>query len=172
MSRQWFTQEQVERAKRLRGMGYSFQEIADRMGTSKGRIGKLAQRNWQRTKNANRPRPMDLSFYAADLTFSELKKRYRVGGAQLRKWLDEGGIKLPDRHRANARRPMPTSFATEAAGLSLDEILTRWKCGKIVALRWKIEAGLPTPRHDWHERRKPKKVVGWAERYYAERIAA
>ena len=174
MKRTWFTEEQCARAKRLREGGYSFEEIAVRMGTTKSRIHKLSKRGWKRHTFDDRPRPGDLSLRASEMKFNELKAFYKVGAPQLRAWLDEGGIQLPERHRAAPRRPMPKDFREVAARLSHVELQAHYGATGYVVTRWKVEAGVPTPRRDYNQRRKQaaSKPLGWAESYYRTRIAA
>jgi hypothetical protein len=171
--RTWFTEEQCARAKRLREGGYTYQEIADRMGSTKSTIHKLAKRGFRRHTFGDRPCPGDLSLRISEMTFNECKRFYRVSHITLNRWIAEKGLTLPQRHRATPKRPCPTDFAEIAPTMTHVELQRHYRtCGYII-VRWKRECGISTPRSDYIASKKAgARSFDWAERYYAERIAA
>lgn len=167
--RRWFSPDEIERAKRLRASGYTFQEIADRMGRTKSAIGKLSRRNWLPHTRGNKPRPMDLGLRIHEMTSKQLQRHYGVGQVQLNAWLAEAGLKLPYRRYEAPVRALPADFAKVAPGKSHKWLQAHYKASGRTVTRWKVEAGVPAPYHDRYLRSIAKpKSIGWAEEHYRQ----
>lgn len=167
--RRWFTPAEIERAKRLRASGYTFEEIAERMGRSKATINKLALRNWLPHTRGNKPRPMDLGLRIYEMTSKELQHHYGVGQIQLNKWLADAGMKLPFRQYQRPVRIIPDDFMEVAPGKSFKWLQAHYRATGTTVTRWKLECGMSTPYHDHYVRRTTKPApMGWAEARYRQ----
>jgi hypothetical protein len=166
--RTWLTPDQIARAKRLHEQGHSYGYIAGRIGCEKSTIGKLKARGWRRTKNPRcnpQPAPGDLSLMAGRLRFNELLKHYRVGHERLRGWLDEKGIEPTFKPHRNTKRPVPDDFAEVAKCLPHTKLIEHYRASSSTVGRWRRESGLIGPRQRSNDRKRPKRIVSWAETY-------
>jgi transposase-like protein len=165
--RRWLGAEKLARIKRLHEGGYSYPEIAIRIGVDRKVVRKAILRGCKQRSVDLPPTPWDLVRYAPVETIQQLQRRYSRGAETIRRWIAEKNIQRPNMHHIHCSRPCPPDFAARAGSMTIPQQEKAWNVSRPVITRWRKECGLPTPRADYIARKKaeqaPKPKVYWVD---------
>lgn len=170
--RSWLSEQQLERAKRLRAMGYTYAEISDRTGIPKPTIAAAAKRGFSRTTRQPAQAPGDFMFWATEESVADLCKRYSCCHTTIYRWINETGVERPEMRHRFTQRPVPDGFTDDAQRLSYNELVKKYRTTPRTIIRWKRQLGLPMPRVEALARARGqgarRSMVGWADTYFQQ----
>lgn len=156
----YMTQAEVDRAKRLREMGFTYPEIAERLGRSHEGIYRLAKRGWKIHDHLRLPCPPEFKALRQRMTVRQLAEHYDTGHHQIVRWSRECGFTRDEftrkGHVSHRRRPCPPDFAELFPKLGYIKACKHWRCSNDVIARWKAECGLELPVRRRIESKKAK----------------
>lgn len=162
------TQAECDRLKLLCKF-HTQEEAAAIVGTCSNAVTRAKQRGWKAYQpHWRRPLPSDFALHADRMTKRQLRDHYGTSQRAVERWPREFGRKNMPRAHGAPPLPMPADFAEVTARLiTLDAVAEHYAVSRSTVKKWRLKAGLTKRRN----LPSPLSMIGWAERYVAERRA-